>query len=63
MSVAAALTTGQYEPLNENTPRVGSAEGAGMNRSALEASRENNRISLSRFSHKAAWVVNRRLVP
>jgi len=47
---------------NEHGPRVGSAEAAEMNRSALEAKSENQRISLSRFSHKAAWVVNRRLV-
>jgi len=47
---------------NSYGPRVGSAEAAEMNRSALEAKSENQRISLSRFSHKAAWVVNRRLV-
>jgi hypothetical protein len=30
MSVAVTLDCGQYDPRNENSPRVGSAEAAGM---------------------------------
>jgi len=61
MTVAATQRTGQYEPLNENTPRVGSAEGAGINRSALAAKRKKQDVAVPVLS-RSLRVVNRRLV-
>jgi len=61
MSVADSHAVPQYSP-HENTPRVGSAEGAGMEPIDSGGQPGSNRISLFLFSHKAPGVVNRRLV-
>jgi hypothetical protein len=62
MSVAGTRAMPQYSP-HENTPRVGSAEGAGIdNHSARKAKRENKGKSLSLFSHEPIRAVNRRFV-